>query len=119
MTGHGGHCLDCRENRDGANCERCKENFYMREDNYCIHCGCNPVGSRSLQCNSQGKCQCKPGVTGDKCDRCDANFYQFSAHGCQPCGCDPRGSFENTPSCDPETGICHCKDNVEGKRCNE
>ncbi|XP_013114833.1 laminin subunit gamma-1 [Stomoxys calcitrans] len=118
-TGHGGHCLDCRENRDGANCERCKENFYMREDNYCVHCGCDPVGSRSLQCNSQGKCQCKPGVTGDKCDRCDSNFYQFSAHGCQPCGCDPRGSHQNMPACDAETGICHCKDNVEGKRCNE
>lgn len=119
MTGHGGHCLDCRDNRDGANCERCKENFYMREDSYCIHCGCDPVGSRSLQCNSQGKCQCKPGVTGDKCDRCEANYYQFGPHGCQPCGCDPRGSYENMPSCDAETGICHCKDNVEGKRCNE
>lgn len=118
-TGHGGHCLDCRDNRDGANCERCKENFYMREDGYCVHCQCNPVGSRSLQCNSEGKCQCKPGVTGDKCDRCDNNYYQFGNHGCQPCGCDQAGSFENVPSCDPENGICRCKENVEGKRCNE
>ncbi|XP_017028327.1 laminin subunit gamma-1 [Drosophila kikkawai] len=119
LTGHGGHCLDCRENRDGPNCERCKENFYMRDDGYCINCACDPVGSRSLQCNSHGKCQCKPGVTGDKCDRCDNNYYQFGPHGCQPCGCDGRGSHENTPACDAESGICYCKENVEGRRCNE
>ncbi|XP_016934621.2 laminin subunit gamma-1 [Drosophila suzukii] len=119
LTGHGGHCLDCRENRDGPNCERCKENFYMREDGYCINCACDPVGSRSLQCNSHGKCQCKPGVTGDKCDRCENNYYQFGPHGCQQCGCDSRGSHENTPACDAETGICFCKGNVEGRRCNE
>lgn len=77
------------------------------------------VGSRSLQCNSEGKCQCKPGVTGEKCDRCEANYFKFSNQGCQPCGCDPRGSFDNTPSCDPETGDCLCKENVEGKRCKE
>lgn len=69
QTGHGGHCLDCAANRDGPNCERCRENFYMREDGYCIQCQCNPTGSRSLQCNVEGKCQCKPGVTGEKCDR--------------------------------------------------
>ncbi|TDG52532.1 hypothetical protein AWZ03_000765 [Drosophila navojoa] len=119
LTGHGGHCLDCRDNRDGPNCERCKENFYMRDNAYCVNCACDPVGSRSLQCNSQGKCQCKPGVTGDKCDRCANNFFQFGPHGCQPCGCDPHGSHDNTPACDAETGICFCKENVEGRRCNE
>ncbi|PSN35327.1 Laminin subunit gamma-1, partial [Blattella germanica] len=96
-TGHGGHCLDCTGNRDGPNCERCR--------------------SRSLQCNSEGKCQCKPGVTGEKCDRCDANHYDFSAQGCKPCGCNAAGSLENKPRCDPYTGVCQCKENVEGKRC--
>lgn len=119
LTGHGGHCLDCAANRDGPNCERCKENYYLRSDDYCIHCSCDPIGSRSLQCNTEGKCQCKPGVTGDKCDRCDVNYYNFGVHGCQPCGCDPRGSLDNTPSCDTETGTCLCKDNVEGRRCKE
>lgn len=91
----------------------------MRDNAFCVNCGCDPVGSRSLQCNSQGKCQCKPGVTGDKCDRCSNNFYQFGQHGCQPCGCDARGSQDNTPACDAESGICFCKENVEGRRCNE
>lgn len=118
-TGHGGHCLDCRDNRDGANCEKCKDNYYMRDDGHCVNCACDSVGSLSLQCNAEGRCTCKRGVTGDKCDRCEANFYQFGPHGCQPCGCDPRGSLDNTPSCDPETGICSCKENVEGRHCKE
>ncbi|XP_033223143.1 laminin subunit gamma-1 isoform X2 [Belonocnema kinseyi] len=118
QTGHGGHCLECRANRAGANCERCRENFFQRpEDNYCVACNCDETGSRSLQCNSEGKCQCKPGVTGDKCDRCSANFYNFGSYGCASCECFVSGSFKNTPNCDPVTGTCQCKDNVEGKRC--
>ncbi|XP_017769170.1 PREDICTED: laminin subunit gamma-1-like [Nicrophorus vespilloides] len=118
-TGHGGHCSDCTVNRDGPNCERCKPNFYQHEDQTCIACNCDPVGSRILQCNSEGKCQCKPGVTGEKCDRCEANHYNFGPMGCQNCGCSVEGSFNNQPSCDPYTGICICKENVEGKRCKE
>ncbi|XP_031846744.1 laminin subunit gamma-1 isoform X2 [Nomia melanderi] len=117
-TGHGGHCLDCRANRDGANCERCRENFYQHpDDKYCVACNCNEIGSRSLQCNSEGKCQCKPGVTGDKCDRCAANYYNFGSYGCISCECDVTGSLNNTPNCNVTTGTCTCKENVEGKRC--
>ncbi|CAG9855706.1 unnamed protein product [Phyllotreta striolata] len=119
QTGHGGHCLDCAANRDGPNCERCRENFYMREDGYCIPCQCNPTGSRSLQCNLEGKCQCKPGVTGEKCDRCDENYFDFSTFGCKSCGCHLPGSYNNERRCDPYTGVCQCKENVEGKQCNE
>lgn len=91
----------------------------MQETGYCTNCNCNSTGSRSLQCNSEGKCQCKPGVTGDKCDRCDANFYNFGQHGCQPCNCNISGSYENTPQCDSGTGECFCKENVEGRHCGE
>lgn len=118
-TGHGGHCLDCIANRDGPNCEVCRANYYEREeDNYCVACNCDPVGSRNLQC-AQGKCQCKPGVTGDKCDRCDVNHFDFGPHGCKNCSCSEAGSLYNQPNCDPFTGNCYCKENVEGKRCRE
>lgn len=49
-TGHGGHCLDCAGNRDGANCERCKENYYQRKgDSHCSPCECNEVGKCRMQ----------------------------------------------------------------------
>ncbi|XP_012268511.2 laminin subunit gamma-1 [Athalia rosae] len=119
-TGHGGHCQDCAAYRAGANCERCRENFYERpQDGYCIPCECHEIGSRSLQCNSEGKCQCKPGVTGEKCDRCAANFYNFGPFGCTSCECNVAGSAGNVPNCDPITGDCQCKENVEGRRCRE
>uniref|UniRef100_A0A2A4JWY1 Laminin subunit gamma-1 n=1 Tax=Heliothis virescens TaxID=7102 RepID=A0A2A4JWY1_HELVI len=118
-TGHGGRCIDCAENRDGANCERCKENFFQGSGEICLPCNCNPTGSRSLQCNAEGKCQCKPGVTGDKCDVCAPNHYEFTSQGCKPCGCNESGSYGNTPQCDPQTGVCLCKQNVEGRRCRE
>ncbi|XP_052121293.1 laminin subunit gamma-1 isoform X1 [Frankliniella occidentalis] len=117
QTGHGGHCLDCLGNRAGANCERCKDTFYEREDKVCINCNCDEKGSRSLQCNARGQCQCKPGVTGEKCDRCEANHYDFGPHGCTPCNCNEAGSADNSPNCDPYSGACACKEHVEGKRC--
>jgi len=75
------------------------------------------IGSRNLQCNSEGKCPCKPGITGDKCDRCLPNFYDFSPQGCKSCSCSIPGSYENTPNCDTTTGLCRCKENVEGQQC--
>lgn len=91
----------------------------MREDGYCIPCNCNEIGSISLQCNAEGKCQCKPGVTGEKCDRCNLNHYDFTTHGCKNCGCLETGSANNEPNCNPHSGACYCKQNVEGIRCRE
>ncbi|UYV66194.1 K02A2.6-like [Cordylochernes scorpioides] len=119
QTGHGGHCMECSANTDGPHCERCKENYYQLDDGRCVHCGCDPTGSRSLQCNHQGECLCKPGVEGRHCDRCAANYYEFSNQGCKPCGCSAAGSVANKPTCDPLTGVCVCKGNVEGQRCDQ
>ncbi|XP_065226711.1 laminin subunit gamma-1 [Planococcus citri] len=120
LTGHGGHCLECSSNRDGPNCERCKLNYFQPTGELaCYPCNCNDIGSWNLQCNSEGKCSCKPGVTGDKCDRCDLNFYDFGPSGCKACGCNIAGSYLNQASCDPYTGKCVCKENVEGDQCSK
>ncbi|XP_041371142.1 laminin subunit gamma-1-like [Gigantopelta aegis] len=118
-TGHGGHCINCRDNTDGAHCELCLPNHYRRmPENRCVDCRCNPTGSESQQCGQDGRCRCKPGVTGDKCDRCAADFYDFGNYGCRPCSCSAAGSFNNEPRCDSRTGVCKCKENVEGQNCD-
>ncbi|XP_012861133.1 laminin subunit gamma-1 [Echinops telfairi] len=114
-TGHGGHCTNCQDNTDGANCERCRENFFrLGNKEACSPCHCSPVGSLSTQCDSYGRCSCKPGVMGDKCDRCQPGFHSLTEAGCRPCSCDPSGSIDE---CNVETGRCVCKDNVEGFSC--
>ncbi|CAG9761693.1 unnamed protein product [Ceutorhynchus assimilis] len=117
QTGHGGYCLDCSANRDGPNCERCRPNYYMREDGFCVACQCDETGSMFQQCNTEGKCQCKPGVSGDKCDKCADNHYDFTKSGCKNCECSEEGSAFNAPNCNPNNGVCNCKENVEGKQC--
>lgn len=117
-TGHGGHCIDCADNTDGPNCEKCKENYYLDTiTDKCVACNCDPTGSISLQCSGNGQCACKNGVDGKQCDRCAANYFDFGHNGCRPCGCVVAGSAGNVASCD-KTGKCMCKKNVEGEKCD-
>ncbi|XP_017778618.1 PREDICTED: laminin subunit gamma-1-like, partial [Nicrophorus vespilloides] len=116
-TGQGAHCLDCTANRDGTNCERCKDNFYMQQEK-CVPCNCDHLGTENLQCLANGKCECKAGVTGQKCDRCKENYYKFSNSGCRHCGCNAAGSINNQAKCDHQSGGCTCKLNVDGLKCD-
>ncbi|KAM3600569.1 uncharacterized protein V6R79_025240 [Siganus canaliculatus] len=115
-TGSGGRCVNCRDNTDGAHCERCKENHHRRSaEEPCQPCNCNINGSVSLQCDADGRCACRFGVTGEKCDTCQAGFHSLSPVGCRLCECDPSGSVGD---CSPLDGRCHCKPNTEGQSCD-
>ena len=52
---------------------------------------------------------------------CKEGTYNFGSDvdlGCEDCPCSPEGTVNGTGSCDPETGQCFCKENVEGQSCN-
>jgi laminin gamma 1 len=119
-TGHGGHCIDCAGNTQGPHCENCTTNHWRRPgEHFCVACQCNEQGSISQQCNSEGQCECKPGVTGERCDQCKPGFYDFSPSGCKDCHCEAAGSWNNQPQCSPYSGDCQCKSNVEGQKCDK
>lgn len=71
----------CKPNVTGAQCDRCKQNYYQPEPSLdclvCLPCNCNLGGSTSLQCNiTTGQCTCLPGVTGRTCNETVAgNFF--------------------------------------------
>ncbi|MGH0138752.1 UNVERIFIED_CONTAM: hypothetical protein FKN15_019312 [Acipenser sinensis] len=115
-TGHGGHCVNCRDGTAGPNCERCKENFHRSSPkDACLPCNCSVVGSSSLQCGGDGNCICKLSVTGEKCDSCQPGYHSLTEGGCRPCACHPAGSVR---LCNPLNGQCSCKENVEGYQCD-
>ncbi|NWW95068.1 LAMC2 protein, partial [Rhynochetos jubatus] len=118
-TGNGYRCLNCLGNTEGAHCEHCKEGFFrQREEDCCLPCHCHPQGALGPQCDSDGRCSCKPGVMGKKCDQCQPGFESLSEAGCQrsgqspQCECNPAGS---TGDC--FSGRCVCKASAAGERC--
>lgn len=44
-------------------------------------CNCDPEGSVSLQCDTNGNCPCRTNIEGQHCDRCMENKYNITA-GC-------------------------------------
>ncbi|KAF7637603.1 hypothetical protein Mgra_00002860 [Meloidogyne graminicola] len=102
-----GKCY-CKSNVDGPNCDRCKNGFWeMRgeDPDGCRPCSCNLIGTYGNEgCNKvTGKCTCKALVMGETCDHCLPEHYGLSA-------------YDN--HCDAAEGMCRCRPNYGGRRCN-
>ncbi|NXO02892.1 LAMB3 protein, partial [Rhinopomastus cyanomelas] len=135
-----GHCV-CQHNTAGPNCDRCAALYNNRpwapaedsDPHECQRCNCN---GHSASCHfdpelfqasggtSGGICDdCQHNTEGNNCERCKTNYFrnqrQDLAHpeACLPCECDPDGTVPGS-ICDPLTGRCACKENVQGDRCH-
>ncbi|XP_072856749.2 laminin subunit beta-4 [Pogona vitticeps] len=112
------------------------------QENACQKCECN---GHSESCHfdmavylsnnriSGGVCEdCQHNTMGQHCDQCTFFYYQdpqktiSDSHACVPCDCDPAGSLYNglceghtDPVRETIAGQCHCKENVEGVRCDK
>lgn len=112
-----------------------------KQTNACQICNCN---NHAFSCHfdqavyersgrvSGGVCDdCQHNTRGQKCEQCKPFYYHDiyrdigDPEACQPCDCDPAGSLDDG-ICDSrtdalsgdESGRCHCKTNVEGRRCD-
>ncbi|XP_067825889.1 netrin-G2-like isoform X2 [Heptranchias perlo] len=85
-------CVSCKHNTRGQHCQHCRLGYYrnasaeLDDDNVCIECNCNQLGSRHDRCNETGHCECKEGATGPKCEDCKPGYYW--RQGCFPNICD-------------------------------
>ncbi|NXL99122.1 LAMB3 protein, partial [Tyrannus savana] len=135
-----GHCV-CQHNTAGPHCERCADLYNARpwapaedhDPHECQRCDCNghsaschfdPELYRATGGASGGVCDdCQHNTEGNNCERCKPNYFrnqqQDLAHpeACLPCECDPDGTVPGS-ACDPLTGRCVCKENVQGDRCH-
>ncbi|NWI48280.1 LAMB3 protein, partial [Picathartes gymnocephalus] len=134
------HCV-CQHNTAGPRCERCAALFNGRpwapaedsDPHECQRCDCNGHASschfdlelyQASGGASGGVCDsCQHNTEGNNCERCKSNYFrnprQELGHpeACLPCECDPDGTVPGSV-CDPATGRCVCKDNVQGDRCH-
>nr|XP_015198236.1 PREDICTED: laminin subunit beta-3 [Lepisosteus oculatus]XP_015198237.1 PREDICTED: laminin subunit beta-3 [Lepisosteus oculatus] len=132
---------DCQHNTAGVNCERCADLYNdlpwrpaeERNPHQCKKCECNnhaqrcrfdPVVYEASRMVSGGVCEnCQHHTTGRNCEKCTPFYYRnpqstiSRQDACLRCQCSVEGA-ERGGQCDPETGACFCKANVEGPRCD-
>uniref|UniRef100_A0A665UDI7 Laminin subunit beta-1 n=1 Tax=Echeneis naucrates TaxID=173247 RepID=A0A665UDI7_ECHNA len=90
----GGVCDNCRHDRTGPQCERCRPFLYQDpqrtadDPHACIPCDCDPAGSLGDGlCDAlSGQCICKQNVEGRRCSRCKPGFFNLRQDDAAGCG---------------------------------
>ncbi|XP_037121461.1 netrin-G2 isoform X6 [Syngnathus acus] len=116
-------CVTCKHNTRGQNCQHCRLGYFrnasaeLDDDNVCIECNCNQMGSVHDRCNGTGFCQCKDGAIGAKCDECLPGYYW--KQGCYPNVCDEEMLLcQNGGTC-YQNQKCACAPDFKGVLCQQ
>ncbi|XP_049594791.1 netrin-G2 isoform X5 [Syngnathus scovelli] len=116
-------CVTCKHNTRGQNCQHCRLGYFrnasaeLDDENVCIECNCNQMGSVHERCNETGFCQCKNGATGAKCDECLPGYYW--KQGCYPNVCDEEMLLcQNGGTC-YQNQKCACAPDFKGVLCQQ
>ncbi|KAG5281427.1 hypothetical protein AALO_G00072070 [Alosa alosa] len=116
-------CVSCKHNTRGQNCQHCRLGYYrngsadLDDENVCIECNCNQLGSLHARCNETGFCQCREGTTGQKCEDCLPGFTW--KQGCIPNVCDDEMLMcQNGGTC-VQNQKCVCPPEFKGVLCEQ
>ncbi|XP_041469805.1 usherin-like [Lytechinus variegatus] len=128
--GGGGVCFNCQDNTQGQHCDECLEGFFrldsvpLDSNDICNPCECSLNGTVAgdPMCEEvNGQCNCKQYTSGRTCDTCQNGYFNldaFNPDGCEPCQCILAGTINSDISCHQQTGVCNCKLNVIGDKCD-
>ncbi|CAH6788815.1 Ntng2 [Phodopus roborovskii] len=116
-------CVSCKHNTRGQHCQHCRLGYYrngsaeLDDENVCIECNCNQIGSVHDRCNETGFCECREGAMGPKCDDCLPTHYW--RQGCYPNVCDDDQLLcQNGGTC-VQNQRCTCPRGFTGVRCEQ
>lgn len=134
---HGSFSCQCKRGFNGDGRENCTKTCYEK----CVNGYCSEAPDYKCQCNlgwtgadcrtncgcyNHSTCNQGPGICDDcqnwteggNCEKCKAGSYGNATNdlGCTKCDCNEHGDTE-AGTCDRESGICFCRDNTEGDKC--
>ncbi|KAI5095297.1 netrin-G2 isoform X1 [Silurus meridionalis] len=116
-------CVSCKHNTRGQNCQHCRLGYFrnasaeLDDENVCIECNCNQLGSLHARCNETGFCQCREGTTGQKCEDCLPGYNW--KQGCVENVCDDEIQYCLNGGTCYQNQKCICPPDFKGVLCEQ